>query len=325
MKITPQQAAIDRIALLQGKVDNVYVHVNTLLALAINDAVSFEQNLPELQEFKPAILSEKNIIVMTQLKNELNELLQYYSGQKEQFIAAIAVETVIANQLPSKEDAVKNMRQHVEDMARAVVPAAIVNVPTVIHQGVSSIREASALARQAAVAAVATVIEKSGLPTAIALTDRPTPSLVDQIAQPENALQRLLGNASPLLDIFAPSPWLPEGKGIITVGSDGFQWYKRTNPLVREAGERATLPSGFYHGDSRPEFVILRLKNIILVWNFKMTPDDMLFYIVGLSDNNPENVRWFHPSELSASYTRRIVTELAEMIEANAANKSNAI
>lgn len=153
-----------------------------------------------------------------------------------------------------------------------------------------------------------------GLTVDQADTDYPEPeALTDQLQGQENNLQRLLGSTSPLLDIFAPGPWLPNGKGTVTISSIGFKWYKSTDPMDYANDTRAKLPSGFYGGEEYPKFVMLRMDTCILFWNFKMESRYMLVYIAGLSDAIPDGVvRWFEPNELSASYTRRLVTEITE-------------
>jgi hypothetical protein len=144
-----------------------------------------------------------------------------------------------------------------------------------------------------------------------------------QPAAPENSLERLLGKDSPLLDIFGPAPWMPEGRGRVTVGSQigeqGFNWYKRTDPLQRNPIERATLPSGYYSGENLPRYVILRLESIIVLWSLSMESEAMHLYIAGLSDADAQHPRWFHPHELSASYTRRFMTELEKFRQTTAA------
>ncbi len=135
--------------------------------------------------------------------------------------------------------------------------------------------------------------------------------------QPVNSIQVLLGNDSPLLSIFAPAPWMPNGRGFVTVGSknlDGseFSWFKATDPLLRNGIDRAKLPSGFFGGPDRPTHVVLRLKKVILVWNFEMSAETMFVYMVNLSDTAQPPHRWFAVSELPASFTKRILDELTE-------------
>lgn len=130
---------------------------------------------------------------------------------------------------------------------------------------------------------------------------------------PQNSLAILFGEASPLLDIFAAGPWLPNGRGLITVGSEGFQWYKRANPLQLAAEAKAGLPSGFFaEMDGLPACVVLRLKSTIVVWTFKLDPEAVAVYMVGLSDQDPAQPRWFSPTQLTATYTARLVKELSD-------------
>jgi hypothetical protein len=134
-----------------------------------------------------------------------------------------------------------------------------------------------------------------------------------QVARPpQNSVDILLGQASPLLDIFAAGPWLPDGRGIITVGSAGFQWYKRANPLQLAAEDRSTLPAGFFGGDSVPACVVLRLQSTIVIWSFTLEPDSIAIYMAGLSDRDPQHVRWFSPTHLSATYSARLLKELTD-------------
>jgi hypothetical protein len=154
-------------------------------------------------------------------------------------------------------------------------------------------------------------IVSSGLPQAEPLRDVPVPKA------PENSLLQLLSiPTSPMLDIFTPSPWLPEGRGLITVGSTGldgteFRWYKNVEPLVKQGLDRAKLPGGFYGGPERPTHVVLRLKSVILVWSFELEPECISAYLVGLSDAQ-DTPRWFTLKELSATFTRRILQEVRD-------------
>lgn len=148
--------------------------------------------------------------------------------------------------------------------------------------------------------------EPSGaLPKVVPIHDGPAP--------PKNNLELLESAESPLCEIFAPSPWFHEGRGVVTVGSKDFGYYKDVYPENKDAGTRAQLPNGFYgnDGNGRPISVLLRMKTSILIWGFGLDVEDMEVYIVGLSDTKPgEEPRWFKVSSLAASYTSRLVNDL---------------
>jgi hypothetical protein len=129
---------------------------------------------------------------------------------------------------------------------------------------------------------------------------------------PVNSITRLLSNQSPLLNIFAPGPWLPDGRGTVTVGSEGFQWYKGTDPMLRDPIARAKLPNGFYSGTDHPRYAVLRMNTCILVWSFGLEPEAMDLFMVGVSDQDPNHPRWIKPTELTASFTRKLILELEE-------------
>lgn len=129
---------------------------------------------------------------------------------------------------------------------------------------------------------------------------------------PENSLGILESLESPLVEIFAPAPWFPNGKGYVTVGSKGFKWYKETDPYVSSDIVRGTLPTGFYSGEDRPTKIVLRLETCILVWDFNLNVEHMLVYMAGVSDTKAESPHWLKGSELSASLSARLLRELRE-------------
>lgn len=146
--------------------------------------------------------------------------------------------------------------------------------------------------------------EPSGaLPKVVAIHDGPAP--------PKNSLEVLVSHESPLCEIFSPSPWLPEGRGTITVGSKDFSYYKDVDPTKKDGKTRATLPNAFYGGDGQPKWVLIRLRTCALLWDFKFDVESMSVYMAGVSDAKAsEEPRWFKASELSASFSARLLSEL---------------
>lgn len=137
---------------------------------------------------------------------------------------------------------------------------------------------------------------------------------------PENSISRLLGIDSPLFEIFAPSIMVPGGRGFITIGSEGFPWHGNVDTETKGAVEKASLPTGFYgelnSGNvSFPKTVLIRLEKSILHWNFSLDPNGLQVYMVGISDSNMEDLRWFTLNNLTATFTRRLVVELENFIQ----------
>lgn len=139
-----------------------------------------------------------------------------------------------------------------------------------------------------------------------------TPESLQPTDVPKDSLQILFGPASPLLDIFAAGPWLPNGRGLVTVGSKGMRWHKDTNPLNVAPADLAQLPAGFYGGENVPAYVLLRLKTSIVLWGFRLDPDQISVYMVGASDTDRQHPRWFSPITLTATYTARLLKELTD-------------
>lgn len=155
----------------------------------------------------------------------------------------------------------------------------------------------------------ATPSEPSGaLPKVVAIHDGPAP--------PKNSLAVLVSHESPLCEIFSPSPWFHQGRGTITVGSKDFSYYKDVDPTKKDGKTRATLPNAFYGGDGQPKWVLIRLKTCALLWNFEFDVESMSVYMAGVSDaKTSEEPRWFKASELSASFSARLLLELNQFKE----------
>lgn len=306
----PQQVAIERIIVLQDKIHTAHNRVSTLLDIALIDAVQFKEAGKEI----PVILSEDALVELTRVKNELSELNEYYQKQRDQLTVALRRALTDKSENAALNEAVERLRERSEQMSKDSVPRLAVQkeepveateTPAVEgdYQPVMPAREITAARREDIIGKVEETV--STLIDGIKIPD-PESTLFAK----KNHLERILGDSSVLLDLFAPGPWLANGRGTLTVGSEDFQWHQGTNPLQKAAQDRAQLPSGFYAGDSLPECVLIRLETVILVWSFELTPESMLVYIAGISDTYPQEPRWFRPTDLSASYTRRIVTEL---------------
>lgn len=316
-ELNQANAALQRITELRTKVAGVTHTVETLLNLALQDSANFnnakisgalDRTFPT-----PNILSRDNLIELAVVKNKLTELNNYYDQQYAQFTAVIALgrqqqelmamptpaPTPVPQPTPAQAEVLlANLRASIEQAAAGGTPAPV---------------EGSGA--NAAVNVTSTATTAGGLPAEEPIVETPQGRSLPTPPAPTNNLERLLSQTeSPLVQIFAPGPWLPEGKGTVTVGT--FQWYKETNPAVKSAIECAKLPTGFYGNEhGRPACVILRMENAIVYWNFGFTADDISVFMVGLSNANPSNVRWFKVGELSASYTLRLVTELQAVLE----------
>ena len=324
-----------RLDSLLSKTTHLHNLANQIVTTALNDSVNFPNYSSPGQDAdleRPAILSDNGLIQLTQLKNELGEMMNYYFNQKEQFTASLnaiavrnaaaqqAVQDAVAVEAP-QVDSVESLRERIERMAageQPVVEEQQAEVPVVIHQGNRPDNSGVLEMTEKLISenlGVRLPHEASGLPTALPVVEL-QPETPAALRPPENSVMRLLGANSPLLDIFMTSPWLPNGNGYVTVGTPGFKWYKGTNPMEKSLAERATLPTGFYSGEDVPGFVVLRMDNCILIWSaFQLDPSYMSVYMVGLSDADPDNIRWFKPSELAASHARQLITELLTAAE----------
>lgn len=328
-QLTPQLAAMNRIDGLISKTTLLQNSAEAILAAVLNDAVEFPKRSspsPDSDLECPAILTDKYIVELTRLKNNLSELVGYYKDQKEQFSASVAAitERVNATQETQKQDApvvetVESLRERIERLASedAGSTEAEAEQGPHVHKTIRQDRnEVLAAASKLAMGLdpAQRIAKPNTLPAALPAID-----LNKDDAAPlrplENSIMRLLGPNSPLLDIFMMSPWLANGKGFVTVGTPGFNWYKGTDPMEREPAARASLPSGFYFGEDVPKYVILRMSKCIIIWGFELEPESMSVYIAGTSDANPDSVRWFKPSDLAASHTRQLIGELLEAVE----------
>jgi hypothetical protein len=289
-----KQAVLDRINTLHTKVGEAAKMADYLLTTASEDAARM-QLAGLTEEFKIDILTGEGIVGLTRLKNELDELNSYYAQQKQMLEIAM-------NQPEEKPAITIDLNQQAQELARTMRERAAQLAAQPVAPAPAAVEEAPATELKT---------EALGLPIAEPVEEAPAkPALPTLVPVPENSLERLVSKASPLLDIFAPGPWLPEGRGTVTVGS--YQWYKSVNPLEKNELDRAKLPTGFYGGDARPAGVLLRMETCIIYWTFGLDFEAMTVFMVGLSNADPNNLRWFKPQELSASYTRRLVTELAK-------------
>lgn len=301
----PQEAALKQLRTMLSNTSALSSIANKIMDQSLRDAVAWRNNGGSGE--CPVLLTQPSLNDFHRLKKGLQDLVDYYSKQVEIFgnhIGANAAVAVPANNIHEPEvDPVEQLRIQTEQL---VLSAAVSEAPATLANDVPTVSGA-----RAAAAATSTLPKPSALPAPV------LPNLSQKRPPLENSIARLVGEQSPLLDIFAPAPWLPNGRGTVTVGSPGFQWYKNTDPFATDSNTRATLPSGFFGGEERPLFVVIRLETCILVWNFAMDPESMLVYMAQVSDTDPENLRWFKPSELSSSFTRRLVQELLATIPAH--------
>lgn len=324
-QLTPQQAAMNRIDSLISRTTLLQNSAETILAAVLNDAVEFPKRDspgPDSNLERPVILTDKYIVELTRLKNNLGELVSHYKNQKEQFSASVAAITERVNdaQETQKQDApavetVESLRERIERLASedAGSAEAVLEQGPRVHKTIRQDRnEVLASASKLAMGLDPTqhIVKPDTLPAIDLNKDGAAP-----LRPLENSIMRLLGPNSPLLDIFMMSPWLANGKGFVTVGTPGFNWYKGTDPMEREPAARASLPSGFYFGEDVPKYAILRMSKCIIIWGFELEPESMSVYIAGTSDANPDSVRWFKPSDLAASHTRQLIGELLEAVE----------
>lgn len=283
-----KQAVLDRLDALSGKVTSIHLRISGMLDRALEDAAKLQMSGTGLS-FQT--LSEDAIVDLTRLKNETAELSEYYATQKAMVLSTLQKQEQQVEVQPV------DPAQQAQELARTM-------------------RERAAqLAAQPVAPAAAPATEPLGLPVAEPVAEElAKPTLPTLVPIPENSLERLVSRVnSPLLDLFAPGPWLPEGKGNVTVGT--YQWYKTVNPLEKNELDRAKLPTGFYGDNGRPTSVLLRLETCIIHWTFGLDFDAMTLFIVGLSNQDPNNLRWFKPQDLSATYTRRLIQELAKEVE----------
>lgn len=331
--INPTQAALERVVLLLNKISIANNRANSLYELALNDAAK----RPHVDtDYVPVILSENALVEFARLKNELADLTQYYQKQQDS-ISALMVSSVDSVQESAEvQHAVWHMRQRIDLLARET-PTAVPteNVLTTLDgrkvPTVTAAREAAAAIREERLdketAAKSESRISNGVTYHLSTEQKPSPEAETQaptiptediqavLQKRENCLELLMGPNSPLLELFAAGPWLPDGKGFITVGSQGFQWHKGVYPTDKPGATRATLPTGFYGGEERPQCVLLRLETAILIWPFEMDPEHTYVYFVGLSDTDPTNTfQWFPLSGLSASYTRRLVDQIKAIL-----------
>lgn len=139
--------------------------------------------------------------------------------------------------------------------------------------------------------------------------------------QVHSAYDRLMSpSVSPLLRIFAASPWLPNGQGTITIGSEGFEkWRDYEIDLAGDFIRLVTLPQGFYgvvsDGTNKiPRHVVIRLKDTMLIWNFSMEEGSLYAWRPGLEKT------YRAVEHLSASTLRIALEQLHECFNLTPAN-----
>lgn len=331
---TPQQAAMERLEELLAKSTQLYHDARNIVEFAILDAINFPKSdhPGDGAGARPFLLTDDGLASLGRHRNALLELVTYYTNQKEQFAAAMNAiaerNSTAQSSIPQEESAAEEMpqvetvdtlRARIEKLAGAqdTIEQPVVEVTPVTHRTNRPDRTAVLEAAEKLVSENVKVVlshEPGGLPTAMPVVEL-QPENAAALRPQENSIQRLLGANSPLLDIFSMGPWLHNGKGYVTVGTEGFKWYKGTNPMEKSPAERASLPSGFYSGQDIPVFVVLRMEKCIFIWSFDLDPLSMSVYMVGPSDADPNNIRWFFPTELAASHTRQLITELLTAVE----------
>lgn len=313
--MNPQEAAMNNLRRMLSDVTRLTGIAGKLMDITLRDAVAWSEagGVGDC----PVIMTQGCLVDFHQLKQGLQGLVDHYSEQVDVLSKVLPVSATPAPApapapVPAV-DPVEELRRKTAQLADAVP---LVRAPASVSEAPARLADDTPTVSGARAAAAA----RSTLPKVNALPAPAIPSAGQgnnpNRAPLENSIARLLSAQSPLLDIFAPAPWLPDGRGGVTVGSEGFQWYKGTDPFALSNEDRAALPSGFYSGDQRPKFAIVRLETCILVWSFVLDPETMLAYVTEVSDADPSNLRWFKPSELSSSFTRRLVQELAALAEA---------
>ncbi len=166
-----------------------------------------------------------------------------------------------------------------------------------------------------------------GLPAPIELAPRRIPGVsaaganAPRKLQVHTAYERLMSSSvSPLLRIFAASPWLPNGHGTITIGSEGFEkWRDYEIDLAGDFTRLVTLPQGFYgvvsDGTNKiPRHVVIRLKDTMLIWNFSMEEGSLYAWRPGLEKT------YRAVEHLSASTLRIALEQLHECFNLTPAN-----
>jgi hypothetical protein len=263
--------------------------ISSLLGFTMYDAVKLKKIINEKSPDYPTSFKPESIADMLKLQNSLNEAERVLQQQEDILNAAYAAEHAHEGvELPLDPDfeaelaRLHGQAQNIAGVAgneegHSEAEAEIPKIKRLHNETVSELQPKQPLA--------------------------PPPP-------PENSLGILESMESPLVEIFASGPWFPEGKGRVTVGSKGFDWYKNTDPFTRDDYARAGLPTGFYWGEARPTQVVLRLETCILVWDFNLNVENMLVYIAGVSDVVTGTVRWLKGCELSASLSARFVRDL---------------
>lgn len=151
--------------------------------------------------------------------------------------------------------------------------------------------------------------EQASIPTFLPAAAEELPT----IAPPPSNYQRMVDpKYSPLFRAFAQAPWLENGTGVITIGTEGYKDYVKD--IVNIDGyTRARSPQGFYRAtreETIPSHVIVRLRMFALMWDFKSNEDSIKVYQVGLSDAGANDHRWFNLKELPSGSIARLLGEL---------------
>lgn len=133
------------------------------------------------------------------------------------------------------------------------------------------------------------------------------------VARVLTAYERLMSEHSPLYLLFAPSPWFPQGRGALTVGSSKFgDYHPNFTPDVTNWEATSRLPSGFYgNADGLPTHAVIRLHTTMLVWDFKFGPENMYIFH-SVMNPTPEDNKFRAVSTCTTSTLRRVLIELNE-------------
>ena len=261
-----------------------------VLGLTMRDAVKVKKIIPADNPNYPTVFKAESIADILKLQSSLNDAAQALQEQEQILNVAPVIEH--ANTVSSADLEFEAEFALLRSQAETIA-------------GIS--------AKDNAEATEARIQAPQSTKLGMEDIDRKEPPIKQPLIPPpppENSLGLLESLESPLVEIFAPGPWFPDGKGRVTVGSNGFKWYKDTDPFDRSEAVRATLPTGFYSGDNRPTKVVLRLETCILAWDFDLNVEKMLVYVAGVSDTNAESPRWLRASELTASLSGRLLREL---------------
>lgn len=174
--------------------------------------------------------------------------------------------------------------------------------------------EAAKKAASAQARAQAPAVNKPARPTTV-ITAKP---------RVLNAYERLMSpEHSPLIKFFAPSPWFPQGRGTVTVGSveEFGEWHQGHEVDVTDFNRTVTLPSGFY-GDNNgmPAVAVIRLKTTVLVWRFSFDEGSAHLFFSTMNPT-PEDLQFRVLETCSSSAIRRCLQELGEVygMEVNSA------